>query len=193
MKNFIVIEGGYGNVFTNARAEGEFEVAIDIVNSSGNSFHNTYLDVKGNQDNAGISRNQKCPCGSGIRYRKCHGVKKLGTGIRVEGHGNDFGGSTVFADGDGIIVKGNDNKFPNVKVFSTSDGLAQLIATLNLPTNTPVEYLKEVIEAFGENKEIKTSDDFQLKAWLFDNGFNFAYWTQLLQSMLPLLAGSNGG
>jgi len=117
----------------------------------------------------------------------------MATGIRVDGDGNNFGDSLVFTDGDGIVVKGNNNQFPNARVFCTSEGLAKLIALLHLPENTPTVYLKEVVEAFNGNAEVRTSDNFKLKTWLLNNGFDLAYWTQCLQSLAPILIAGGAG
>jgi len=62
------------------RVEGEMEVGIDLIRSSGNDFRRAYIDVRspssipGRTKSPKVGRNEPCPCGSGQKYKKCHGA-----------------------------------------------------------------------------------------------------------------------
>ncbi|WP_259464265.1 SEC-C metal-binding domain-containing protein [Pseudomonas prosekii] len=56
------------------------EVGIDLIRSSGNNFQNAYVDVRSPNSISEpakfpkVGRNEHCPCGSGQKYKKCHGA-----------------------------------------------------------------------------------------------------------------------
>lgn len=187
MKRAYVIEDCHHNVFR-LSATGSFDVALDIKNSTNNSFESPLIV---NDQAVGwpkISRNSKCPCGSGRKFKRCHGEFRMGTGIKVEGDNNEFSNAAVFTKGDGIVVKGSGNKFPNAKVFIGDAKIAEVIALLGLPRDTPPEMLREVIDAFGESREVRATDDFRLRAWFMERQGDVVAWTQLLVDLGRMLA-----
>jgi len=183
----IVMENCHGNSVS-CEVDGAFDISIHLANSSSNTFVSSVVINSGAPRVGGIPRNSKCPCGSGVRFRHCHGVVRMGIGIKVEGDNNDFPRASVYANGDGIVVKGNGNKFPDAKVFLGEAKIQEVIALLKLPDDTPPSMLREVIEAFEQGYPISSSEKFRLETWLYERGRTIADWTQLLVDIGRLVA-----
>lgn len=183
MKSLIRMDECHFCTLTNVGAEGAFDAAIELNDCSGNVFKNVYLNVQCRERNENISKNQKCPCGSRIRYKNCHGAKKMGDGIRVKGSRNEFNRTTVVAEGEGIVVDGDDNRFTDTDVFSSKLNVVEIVDKLSLPKNTPIPLILEAIKEIQVSGGTGVSTRGRLSAWLYDNGFNMAFWAQTLQSL----------
>jgi len=70
----IVISRGDNCVFENVTINGEFDVGIDI-NGDRNQFRNLNINVRNPiRRPIKVGRNQPCPCGSGKKFKHCHGA-----------------------------------------------------------------------------------------------------------------------
>jgi len=83
-----------------------------------------------------ISRNEKCPCGSGLKYKRCCGVQKtaapkppplegLVPGIRMKGgvrpHLTKAGFIAIVHTWDNVECRGEPKEWQSPQLFSTED------------------------------------------------------------------------
>ena len=66
----IIITGGAGFVGTNLI---KFLLNLNIIVSNEERSEDKKVEVKDNKTVKKVGRNEKCPCGSGKKFKHCHG------------------------------------------------------------------------------------------------------------------------
>ena len=180
-----VLIGGVNNTAVNIKASGDFDVGVEV-GGVGNNVSNVQVNVGGRINRgAKIARNQPCPCGSGIKYKRCHGGVDMAIGIRVSGDDNTIDEAKVVATGLGIDVSGNRNKLSKLDVYVSDSDVVKVLEDLKLPIDTPPDLVRDAIAIIraGEGASDKLVGS-GLGGWLHHQGINGAFWIQQLISLV---------
>ncbi|WP_223507780.1 YecA family protein [Pseudomonas sp. BF-B-25] len=152
--------------------------------SHGNIFvGETVLDTR-QTPNKKTGRNSPCPCGSGIKFKRCHGYGGyMSTGIRSDNSTFTVEKATIIAD-TGVDLKNGSNGHINElnHISPITPNLAEVLK--NLPVQPPV---KLVQDAITRQKATGTIEDSELRAWFDKQGVNLAFWAQLAVAIAAMV------
>ncbi|MNC25648.1 hypothetical protein D3C75_737450 [compost metagenome] len=161
-----------------------FETGIDMKDSHGNIFvGETVLDTR-QTPNKKTGRNSPCPCGSGIKFKRCHGYGgNMSTGIRSDNSTFTVGKATIVAD-TGVDLKNGSNGHINElnHISPTTPNLAEVLK--NLPAQPPVELVQDAIT---RQKSTGTIEGSELRTWFDKQGINLAFWSQLAVAIAAMV------
>ena len=172
--------------------EGVVGCGLEIINSKRITAKNTYFNVRAFDDcfsHLKVGRNSLCPCGSNVKYKRCHGRGQMAIGIRSSNSSTTFTNTEVVTDGIGLDLNNDKSTFVNTKIYARNDAvLLELASNWGLPENTPLELIAQAIE---DGKEAKVSSDLdksKLKAWMVEQGlYTVGYWTAIAVSIMSLV------
>ena len=181
----ILNEGGEDNVFENVHV-GPFNVAGMVsIDAKRTKASNLSVDSRNPFRNMKIGRNVPCPCGSGDKYKRCHGAIDMGsrksTGIISVNSSGTFTDTTVIVEsgGTGIYREDDRTDFVGATVLVGQNvNIAELISALKLPADTPHAFMTEAIDQVRESGDAKALSYSKLRMWLLDNGFDMKCWAE---------------
>lgn len=168
---------------------GEMETGANVTNSTNLSFPNFHADIK--HPNAKdvvrsqkVGRNEPCPCGTGIKYKKCHGAIQMSTAIRANNSELKIGTANIVAD---VGVDMVDSK-ASVDVYNFYGAQTPALAEIlkNLPAQPPAELVKEAIAQLKAGGSPADLEDSKLKKWFKDQGINMAFWASFAVSLASI-------
>lgn len=172
-KNFTVL----GGCFT-----GEMECGIYNENSTNGYISGALIDltpgVEKKHASKKVGRNQTCPCGSGVKYKRCHGGK-VSTGIKSNNSTFTVGKATIIAD-TGIDLQNNSRAHIEELIHYSPDVAMSLKA---LPVQPPEDLVQDAI---AEQKALGTIENSKLKAWFDGQGINASFWINLTVAIAAL-------
>ena len=111
----------------------------------------------------------------------------MAIGIKMVGNNNSIKNCSVLSEGEGIHVEGDFNEVTHTIVYLTDSKIVELVKVLKLPEETPIELVREAIEDVEKSSSVLILEGGRLQAWLYKNGFDLAYWTQLAQSITQVV------
>ncbi|MEX5591901.1 YecA family protein [Pseudomonas orientalis] len=161
-----------------------YETGIDMVNSHGNIFvGETILDTR-QVNNKKTGRNSPCPCGSGIKFKRCHGYGGyMSTGIRSDNSTFIVGKATIVAD-IGVDLKNGSNGHIN-ELNHISPLIQDLAGVLkSLPVQPPVNLVQDAIT---HQRTTGTIEGSELRTWFDEQGVNLAFWAQLVVAIAAMV------
>ncbi len=177
---------GYTVVGVNIR--GAMEFGIYNENSKNGNIAGNVVDITSPTSISHfpkVGRNQQCSCGSGKKYKKCHGDRVMATGIKSKNSQANFTNTKIVSDGVGIDLEDDKSTFSRTTIIAGEDvDYGALLEQFYLPNDVPLEYLKEAVEELRATKNPALIERSKLKQWLVDNGFNMAFWAQ---TALPIV------
>lgn len=184
-----------GAKFTNAENCGlinvefrGFDIAAELIDSSSISLQEFRSDpgitsqdhLKRYRKFAG--RNQLCPCGSGVKTKKCKGTSRMTTGIRSDNSSFTVGKATIVADVGVDLKNGSVAHIDELNYIAPNiPDLDKVLASLPVP---PSPFL--VQDAIAQHKATGTIEGSKLKAWFDAQGINLAFWAQLTGAITAL-------
>lgn len=62
-----------GSEYRNNTIKGNFNTGIEAINADGVSVEANHIDIKDPKLPKKMGRNEKCYCGSGLKFKRCHG------------------------------------------------------------------------------------------------------------------------
>lgn len=154
-------------------------VSINGLNASYNYRSSDHMKMYGSK----VGRNDLCPCGSGLKIKKCKGSFSMSTGIRSNNSTFTVGKATIVAD-TGVDLQNNSKAHIDELNFYSSDTPASLIQVLRaLPVQPPHEL---VIDAMEQQRIKGNIDDSKLWGWFQNQGINVAFWAQISLAIASL-------
>ncbi|CRM94483.1 SEC-C motif [Pseudomonas sp. 22 E 5] len=163
-----------------------FEVGLDLANCPSasledidigiNSSSTNHLKLYGNK----YGRNQLCPCGSGVKLKKCTGNYSMSTGIRSNNSTLTVGKATIIAE-TGVDLQNNSHAHIDELIHYSPTVFSALQA---LPVQPPLELVKEAI---AQQKSTGTIERSKLKAWFDGQGMDLAFWVNLTVAIAALV------
>lgn len=121
-------------------------------------------------------RNQPCPCGSGVKTKKCKGASQMSTGIRSDNSSITVGKANIVAD-IGIDLKNKSHaQIEELNHYAPDTPPALIHAIKSLPVQPPSELVKDAIE---HQKATGSIDGSKLWDWFSKQGINLSFWAQL--------------
>lgn len=173
----------------NMQFSGEMETAVNVTNSTNLFLPSFHADIK--HPNATdvvrsqkIGRNESCPCGSGIKYKKCHGATQMTTGIRSKNSELKIGTANIVADV-GVDLVDSKASIEVYNFYSTqTPALAEILK--NLPAQPPVELVKEALAQLKAGASAEDLESSKLKKWFKDQGINMAFWANFAVSLASI-------
>ena len=180
----VEIGGASGIRFTNCRTDG----ALLIENSYGNEFDGVQVNSFSRTMNAKkIGRNEPCPCGSGVKFKRCHGGGKMAHGIVSRNSSSVFIDTEINTDGVALALDGDESTFNRLKIYAFSDPeLFKFVKNSSLPGDTPGEYVQEAYTELKKSGDVNVLEESKLKTWLFKQGVTLAFWTQLVAQLAAI-------
>jgi hypothetical protein len=181
---------GVGNVgchFDNCGAYGALDAGFVIENDVDGKFTNTTVHI----DNGyrphfkKAGRNEPCPCGSGVKFKRCHGGSEMSRGIVSKNGQTTYGEVNVTSSGDGVVLENDRSTFAKLSINAgVAIDYAALAEQLNLPKDVPLEFIKDAIQEVRNKNNPAVVEQSKLKIWLNDNGFNMGFWAQVALSLV---------
>ena len=114
----------------------------------------------------------------------------MSTGIKSDNSFLKIGKATIVADV-GVDIKNQSDVAIDTYVFVKSDNqAASLIKLLKLPDEVPHDVLQEAVNELNETQSVACLEKSRLKAWLFENGYDSAFWAGLVIQFGTMLFGS---
>jgi hypothetical protein len=178
------IGGASGIRFTNCKTDG----ALLIQNSDENEFDGLQVNSFSRAMNARkIGRNEPCHCGSGLKFKRCHGGGNMAKGIVSRNSSSVFIDAEINTDGVALDLDGDESTFNRLKVYAFSDPeLFRFVKNSGLPENTPGELVQEAYTELKKTGDLQTLESTKLKDWLFKHGITLSFWTQLVVQFAAL-------
>jgi parallel beta-helix repeat protein len=203
MPNAFGVYGCWDVNITDCKAAGNWDAGIFIKNSHGVYVSRLDIDIK-NPRRYGvkiiIGPEQPCTCGSGKKFKDCHGAKKMKKGIISDNSEARFEDTNIKIDGEGVgvhVTNGDKSKFFRTNIVFGSDiDIEKLIHELSIPVDVPREYVEEAVAIASDKKDPEALRYSRLKMWLIDNnlGVKFAADTivALTAAVIQAYASMNG-
>lgn len=162
---------------------GEFDTSVELTNSRAIHFDDYSAEPKKFQGfGRKVQRNERCPCGSGIKYKKCHGVSKMSTGIKSDNSSFTAGKATIIADvGVDLANKSVAHIDEFVHIAPDTPKLAEILS--NMKVAPPPELVKEAVASVKQAGSIEVLDKSRIKKWCAEQGVNTALWAQLVTTI----------
>ncbi|WP_296257680.1 MULTISPECIES: YecA family protein [unclassified Pseudomonas] len=160
---------------------GVADVGMEINNSSGNVFSELSVDIitpsKAYEPKPG--RNALCPCGSAVKFKKCHGVRDVSTGIKLDDSTFTVGKATIVAD---VGIDAKNKSHAHAEEFlhiapEVSPELMQILQRFQI--NPPRDVLAEAWSDVQRSKSPKILEKSKLKAWILEQGLGVAFWAEI--------------
>lgn len=157
---------------------------LRVIDSSNMIVNNLHVDGRvgaSNKLGRKIGRNERCPCGSGAKFKHCHGVGGMGTGILSENSSGEFNDTTIVVDSSSVGVhRVNDQtNFNGLRVFvGQSEEVVRLIASVKALSNAPPEF---VVDAFNEVSKSGSTEVLKyskLRAWFAEHELDPKFWIE---------------
>ncbi|MDF3929839.1 YecA family protein [Pseudomonas putida] len=172
----ILIEGN-DVTMTDVAVIGNFNMAsVYLAGSSRGRFDRIVVDGRDPLSNRKIGRNQPCPCGSKLKFKRCHGAPRMGRGIVSDNSDSVFTDATVVVDANstGIhTMNGDRTQYirPSVYVGQELD-LESIIKASGLPDDVPRGFVSEAVDALKASKDDEPLRYSKLRMWLTDKGLD---------------------
>lgn len=175
-------------VISNSTVVGH-EIAVDLLNDKKVSIYGLnascgyrstdHMRLYGSK----VGRNELCPCGSGVKIKKCKGASSMSTGIRSNNSTFTVGKATIVAE-TGVDLQNNSKGHIDEYEFYSPDTPASLIQALRaLPAQPPHEL---VVDAIEQQKIKGNIDDSKLWGWFQKQGIDMSFWVQISLAIASL-------
>ncbi|MCE1059103.1 SEC-C domain-containing protein [Pseudomonas alloputida] len=157
---------------------------VAMVGAKRTQSNNLVVDARNPYKRCRIGRNAPCPCGSGAKYKRCHGSVEMSNdksyGIVSIDSSGKLTDTTVVADSGGVGVYRNKDRtdFERTTIIIGQDDIAGLVASLKLPAETPHAYVAEAISQVRESGSTDVLQYSKLRVWLMDNKFDMKFWAE---------------
>lgn len=181
-----------GGQLIDCRVEGR----LRVIDSNGMSVRNLHVDGRartGNVFGRKIGRNERCPCGSGAKFKHCHGMGGMGTGIVSENSSGEFNDTTIVVDSSGVgINRINDRtNFNRTKVFvGQSEEVVRLIASIKVLSDAPPEFIADALNEVGKTGNTEVLKYSKLRAWFAEHELDSKFW---IETVVAIGAAALGG
>lgn len=184
-------------VMSDIRVAGFAGAQILLSNVKGGTYNRVTVDGRARtKDGRKVGRNEPCPCGSGKKLKKCHGVNHMGKGIVSDNSEGQFTDTLVSVDegSTGIhLMNGDKSKFLRTQVLVGQDvDIEKLIALLNIPDDVPREYVVEAVNIAKEQKDPLSLRFSRLKTWLLEKGLDVKFAAETMVSLTAAVIGAGG-
>lgn len=192
----LVVEGD-GGTFENVTLFGPANLAsVYVMNSNGAKFKNvSAYNVR--PDFKGVGRNQPCPCGSGKKFKRCHGAPHMGTGFISDNSEATFTDAVAVVDSGGTGFhsrNGDKSHFIRPKAFvGPVVDIEALIAKLNLPDDVPREHVQEAVELVAKSSDEEPLRYSKLKVWLLERDLGAKFVAETIVALTTAVIGAIGG
>ena len=166
-----------GVTFTDSVMHG----ALHLQNSSDNSFNRTQIySASPVVREYKVGRNERCPCGSGEKYKKCHGDSTMSKGIVSINSSGKFTDTVVSVDagGTGIYREDDRTDFERTTVLVGQNASVVEAVLSRLPAGIPREYVVEAIEQIQNDGNAESLRFSKLRIWLMENDFDMKFWAE---------------
>lgn len=131
-----------------------------------------------------VGRNHLCPCGSGVKVKKCKGVSSMSTGIRSDNSTFTVGKATIVAE-TGVDLKNNSKAhIDELNFYSTDTPEALVKILMSLPVQPPHDL---VVDAMEQQKAVGNIEGSKLWDWFQKQGINLAFWPQIAVGIASLI------
>lgn len=163
-----------------------FEVGLGFTNCLHASLEGIHIDSNSNSTDhlkfygAKLGRNKLCPCGSGVKLKKCIGSSSMSTGIRSNNSTLTVGKATIIAE-TGVDLQNHSNAHIDELIHYSP---AVFSALKVLPVQPPLELVQEAI---AQQKSLGTIEKSKLKAWFDGQGIDLAFWVNLAVAIAALV------
>lgn len=124
-----------------------------------------------------VGRNELCPCGSGIKSKKCSGRNTMSTGIKSDNSTFTIGKARIVADV-GIDMVNSVAHIDDYTFLSTSAPDLHKILR-GMQKVPPPELISEAMSAVNSSKDSNVIQKSRLKKWATEQGLNASLWLQL--------------
>lgn len=181
-----ILNEGDDNVFKNVHVGPGWNVAGMVsIGANRTKATNLSVDSRNPLRKMKIGRNTPCPCGSGTKYKHCHGgidmAERKSTGIISVNSSGSFTDTSVIVDRGGIGIYREDDRTDFVRttvLVGQNVNIAELISALKLPADTPPALMVEAIDQVRESGDAEALRYSKLRMWLLDNGFDMKFWAE---------------
>lgn len=156
------------------------DVGMEINSSSRNVFSELSVDLitpsKAYKPKTG--RNSLCPCGSGAKFKKCHGVRNVSTGIKLDNSTFTVGTATIVAD---VGVNATNNSYAHADDFlhvapDVSPELMQILQRFRI--KPPKDVLDQALSDLKQSKSPEVLEKSKLKTWFLEQGLGVSFWAE---------------
>jgi hypothetical protein len=181
--------GGDGAVVTNLTVSGAIDIAVSIIDTQNavlDGINASLKPIQSRRDGPKLGRNAPCQCGSGLKFKKCHGKITMGTGIKSNNSTFTVGKARIIADVAVDLQNQSNGHIEDLVHLDPRTSVALAEVLLKFELTPPKEFLDEALVQLRAARSVEPLEKSRLKAWCFEQGLTVAFFVEFAASLLSI-------